>query len=248
MGMQQRILVLGLLAGLVGTTGCGPKYPKCDKDKDCHEKEFCVSGQCQQCRDNGDCADGEQCNKGACEPIPGYCKGNEDCPEGQSCKENRCTACASTSDCSSGMACVDGRCQTAQCATDEDCGPGESCRGGMCGPALAAGGEGGGCKLDPVYFQFDSTDIDADARKVLQKDAECIQSRTGAVITEGHCDPRGTTEYNMALGEHRARVVKKYMSTLGVAESKLKIVSKGEEEATGTDEAGWAKDRRAEFK
>ena len=64
---------------------------------------------------------------------------------------------------------------------------------------------------------------------------------------EGHCDPRGTEEYNLALGDRRARSVVGYLGRLGVETSRLRAVSKGKLEAVGSDEEGWARDRKATF-
>ena len=74
----------------------------------------------------------------------------------------------------------------------------------------------------------------------------------GAALTrslrlEGHCDPRGTEEYNLALGDRRARSVLKYLKRLGVQSNRLRPVSKGKLEATGSDEASWARDRKVLF-
>jgi len=251
MGIKRiAIQILTLCLALAIAVACEPEYPKCDSDKDCREGEFCINGQCQLCRDNGDCAEGEQCAEGVCEPIPGYCANTDECPPGQVCRQNACDPCSSSAECEGGLACVDGRCMKAQCVTDEDCGPGESCRGGMCGPenlALVSGAGDADCTLDPVYFEFDSSEIDSDSRDTLQQNAKCIEGREGSVVIEGHCDPRGTTEYNMALGDRRARGVKRYLKTLGVPSEKLRPVCEGVEEASGTSESGYSIDRRAEF-
>jgi len=63
----------------------------------------------------------------------------------------------------------------------------------------------------------------------------------------GHCDPRGTEEYNMGLGLGRANAIKKYLVSYGVPEGDITLYSKGEEDSEGTDEAGWAKDRKGEI-
>src|SRR5439155_418917 len=78
-------------------TGCPPKYPKCSNDKDCHEKEYCVNGQCQQCRSDGDCPGGK-CASGRCEsaPVqPSACSDDKQCPAGQSCIDGKCKPCTS---------------------------------------------------------------------------------------------------------------------------------------------------------
>lgn len=106
-------------------------------------------------------------------------------------------------------------------------------------------------RFETVYFDFDKSDLRQDARDILSKNAETIlKSFAGAKIQiEGHCDDRGSAEYNLALGEHRAKSAKKYLTTLGVKGENLSIISYGKEKAAvnGNDEAAWAKNRRAEF-
>ena len=108
-----------------------------------------------------------------------------------------------------------------------------------------------GTKFEAVYFDFDKSDLRQDARDVLSKNAEIIvKSFAGAKIqVEGHCDERGSAEYNLALGERRAKSAQKYLTTLRVKAENLSIISYGKEKpaANGSDEAAWAKNRRAEF-
>jgi peptidoglycan-associated lipoprotein len=88
------------------------------------------------------------------------------------------------------------------------------------------------------------------ARQTLGQDAAWLQAHAGAKVTvEGHCDDRGTVEYNLALGEHRARAAKDYLVSLGVAGGRLRTVSFGKEKPldTGSGEAAWARNRRAHF-
>lgn len=106
-------------------------------------------------------------------------------------------------------------------------------------------------KLETVYFDFDKSDLRQDARDVLSKNAETLlKSFADAKIKiEGHCDERGSAEYNLALGEHRAKSAQKYLTTLGVKAEKLSVISYGKEKPAvkGNDEAAWGKNRRAEF-
>lgn len=106
-------------------------------------------------------------------------------------------------------------------------------------------------KLETVYFDFDKSDLRQDARDVLSKNAEIIlKSLAGAKVQiEGNCDERGSAEYNLALGERRARSAQKYLTTLGVKAENLSIISYGKEKPAvmGVDEAAWAKNRRDEF-
>jgi peptidoglycan-associated lipoprotein len=104
--------------------------------------------------------------------------------------------------------------------------------------------------LERIYFEFDSSLLSNDARRVLKSNAEKLKHNTKAVIKiEGHCDERGSDEYNLALGERRARTSMKYLEMLGIPERQLSIVSYGEERPAdpGHDETAWAKNRRDEF-
>jgi len=102
----------------------------------------------------------------------------------------------------------------------------------------------------PVYFEFDSSDIKNDQVARIEVNADFLKNQKGYdVKIEGNCDPRGTNEYNMALGERRALSAKKYLVNLGVDEAKLSTISYGEERILlhGHDELSWAQNRRADF-
>lgn len=104
------------------------------------------------------------------------------------------------------------------------------------------------CTVSPVYFDFDMSSLSDDARGVLQEDATCIKNKKmTAVSVEGHTDERGSTDYNLALGQRRADEVKRYLSTLGV--NNINTVSYGEERPAvqGSDEDSWSKNRRVEL-
>lgn len=105
--------------------------------------------------------------------------------------------------------------------------------------------------LETVYFDFDKSDLRQDARDVLSKNAEVIlKSMPGAKIQiAGNCDERGSAEYNLALGERRAKSAQNYLITLGVKAENLSVISYGKEKPAvpGNDEAAWAKNRRDEF-
>ena len=101
-----------------------------------------------------------------------------------------------------------------------------------------------------INFDFDQSNIRADAREILKANADILLKKGAAKITiEGYCDERGTAEYNMALGERRAQEAKKYIINLGVKASQIKTISYGEERPldSGHDEDAWAKNRRAHF-
>jgi peptidoglycan-associated lipoprotein len=102
-----------------------------------------------------------------------------------------------------------------------------------------------------VYFAFDSDAIDAAGRTVVEANAKAIRAKSGAkVVIEGNCDERGTREYNLALGERRAKAVARMMQALGVPASQITVVSFGEEKPidTGHDEAAWRANRRGDIK
>ena len=105
-------------------------------------------------------------------------------------------------------------------------------------------------ELGTVYFDFDSYNIRSDARPVLRSNAEIIKDRNWRSVTiEGHCDERGSEEYNLALGERRANAVKQYLVDLGVPSSRLRTVSFGEAKPAvrGHDESAWRYNRRSEI-
>jgi peptidoglycan-associated lipoprotein len=104
--------------------------------------------------------------------------------------------------------------------------------------------------LRAVYFAYDSDALDDAARSTMTANADVLKKYTTWVVTiEGHCDERGTAEYNLALGDRRAEAVKNYMVSLGVAADRLKTVSYGSEFpfTPGHDEKSWAQNRRAHF-
>ena len=104
--------------------------------------------------------------------------------------------------------------------------------------------------LKPAFFDYDKSDIRADARDVLAANATWLKKYSNVQFTiEGHCDERGTSQYNLALGDRRANASKDYLASLGVDASRIKTVSYGKERpfATGHDEESWQKNRRAHF-
>jgi peptidoglycan-associated lipoprotein len=104
--------------------------------------------------------------------------------------------------------------------------------------------------LRPAFFQLDSSEIDPTAKSVLDGNAALLRQNATWVITiEGHCDERGTAEYNLALGERRAGAALAYLVSLGIPANRLKTVSYGKEFPfdPGHDDAAWAKNRRAHF-
>lgn len=101
-----------------------------------------------------------------------------------------------------------------------------------------------------VQFEFDSSELTAMAIALLKDKADYLNENSGLnVVIEGHCDERGTTEYNIALGERRAVTVKNYLVNLGISGSRLTTVSFGEERPLdpAENEAAYSKNRRAQF-
>jgi peptidoglycan-associated lipoprotein len=105
--------------------------------------------------------------------------------------------------------------------------------------------------LKPIYFDYDKSNIRPEFQPVLEGIAQWLgKAPARQLLIEGHCDERGTDEYNLALGERRALAVRRYLVALGVAAERLHTISYGEEKPVdpGHDESSWAKNRRAEFK
>ena len=101
-----------------------------------------------------------------------------------------------------------------------------------------------------IHFGFDSYELTEDSRAILALKANIMRRYTGvAVVIEGHCDERGTEEYNLALGERRARAAYEHLVILGVDPERMSIVSFGEERPINPahNEIAWAENRRAEF-
>ena len=104
--------------------------------------------------------------------------------------------------------------------------------------------------LSTVYFALDKSDLTDTSRAALRTNADWLNANPNYyVVIEGHCDERGSIEYNLALGERRANAARDFLATLGIDKSKLRIVSYGEEKPAveGRNEAAWAKNRRAQF-
>lgn len=234
---------------LLLAVGCKPKYPNCETDQDCKEGEFCVNERCQQCRSDEDCERGQVCASGRCDPIEGWCETAADCPDGQGCRDNRCAPCETDDECGEGK-CRAGRClPPGDCVTDEDCPLGHECQEGRCkAPPSDELSADGPCELQSVYFGFNESVLSTQAIDALAANIECLRSAgERPVRVEGHCDPRGTEEYNLALGDRRARAATTYLTRAGIGGKRLRAVSKGKIEARGTDEASWAMDRRVDL-
>ncbi|MDD2582480.1 MAG: peptidoglycan-associated lipoprotein Pal [Desulfuromonadaceae bacterium] len=104
--------------------------------------------------------------------------------------------------------------------------------------------------LNKIYFNFDSSDLSESARSTLTKNAVPLTKEpTAKIRIEGNCDERGSAEYNLALGERRAKAAQQYLVTLGVKPGRISTISYGKEKPAvqGSDEAAWSKNRRDEF-
>ncbi len=104
--------------------------------------------------------------------------------------------------------------------------------------------------LKRVHFDFDRAEIRADQRASLQENAVWLRDHADVrILLEGHCDERGTREYNLSLGDRRAQATRDYLVSLGIAAERVETVSYGEERprASGSNEEAWAQNRRAEF-
>ena len=242
------VTVAALFTSIIATGCPGPEYPKCESDDHCKKSkdgsaidEYCLFGQCQECAKDAHCGAGKKCMKGRCEQV---CAADDECGSGSICEQNQCV--------------------TAQCKSDDACGAGGSCKQGRClraGSTAANGGggdggDGGGAGLvcekrnARVQFDFNMSDLRPDGRAVLDTLAKCMAKNADWKVTvEGHCDDRGTPEYNLSLGESRAKSVKKYLTALGVDDKRVRVVTYGEEkplDSSQTEDA-WAKNRRGEI-
>ena len=246
--LSTALLLIGLLA-----IACGPTYPKCEKDSHCSDKgEYCLQGKCEECAENAHCATkgpGQQCNAGRCEMIPGYCDETVKCSGKEKCRDQRCgPECLDNSECGDTEFCDNGSCAPKpECGENADvqaCPEGKECVSGTCQIKITQ------CTSDPVYFDFDRSSIKWKERDKLKNIAECLKGDNVAPLSiEGHCDERGTEEYNMMLGERRANSAKKYLRRLGVDGEKVRTTSYGKNRpaADGSNERAWSKNRRTEF-
>lgn len=115
---------------------------------------------------------------------------------------------------------------------------------------LTAVNEPGNNPFEDVRFDFDSAALSAEARATLERHSETLKTyREMTILVEGHCDERGTVEYNLALGERRANAILNYLVSLGIGAGRLKTISYGKEFPLdpGHNEAAWARNRRGHF-
>ncbi|HEX8909824.1 MAG TPA: OmpA family protein [Anaeromyxobacteraceae bacterium] len=238
---MKRLFFLSLCVTALMSAGCPskPKNGECKSSDDCKAQEgygkVCVQGRCQECAADTDCQAGFVCRDNKCAPRP-ECSQDADCGAGKACQAGRCVAAAAPKP---------------ECESDAQCGANQSCQAGLCvakqapsgaDAAAACSGEG-----HAVHFAFNRADLDTEARGALDAMVNCLkQAGNVALSVEGHCDERGTTEYNLHLGERRAEAVKKYLVNLGVAAKSVKAVSYGKERPVCSEstEDCYAKNRR----
>jgi len=250
---------IAILIGFALFLGCRgekpPAYPECRNDGDCQgHAQVCIGGTCKECRDDSQCSQkpGTTCQDNIC-VAKAQCQSNRDCGEGQKCSADKkcvaeCTEASAAQDCGPDQICRAGRCADQPCQADADCGSGKACVNNVCKSPSGAGGAGA-CELKTIYFGFDEATLSQESRVLLDTDWQCLQKQPGRILVAGHTDERGTTEYNLALGERRAEAVRKYLVDLGADAQKVKPLSYGKERPVdqGHDENAWAKNRRVEI-
>ena len=137
------------------------------------------------------------------------------------------------------------------CETSPQGGAGAGGAGGLNGNPNAVPGSQDDLSSnvgDRVFFDYDSSVIESEGQETLKRQAEWLNKYSSVNVTiEGHCDERGTREYNLALGERRAAAAKKYLVGLGVDSSRISTISYGKERpaVVGSDESAWSQNRRA---
>jgi peptidoglycan-associated lipoprotein len=256
---QATLFSVAGIALLALFSGCGPSYPACFEDQDCAEKkQYCLNGKCAQCRDDRHCSqaidEAHVCNAGTCHRIAGYCNpaAGFNCPAGQKCRDRRCgPECfpeTVAEDCPAGFTCENGRCTPPpDCLSDADCPDGKICVNQKCVEPTV-------CQPREVNFDFDQSEITSLAKRTLEENYSCYQERgekINNVNVTGHCDDRGTDEYNMRLGQRRANAVDKLYRKLGIDKKKIRVNSRGEMEPVvpnARSEGEHARNRRAETK
>jgi peptidoglycan-associated lipoprotein len=199
-------------------------------------------------------------------PKNGECKTSKDCEDqagfGKVCVSGQCVECAVDADCKEGFACKANKCEPKpapapvaaapaprpDCVADADCGSGKACQGGTCVSAVDPACADAAAFV--VQFGFDQSAITGDAAATLKRLAACLAKAPARRLqVDGHCDDRGTTEYNLALGKKRSEAVKRYLADLGVGGT-IDTNTFGKEQPLCREatESCWARNRRAEPK
>lgn len=162
------------------------------------------------------------------------------------------TGCSTTSSTSDSSEATDAASQQQSSAAASGAGDSGSMQGGQMGGSGMADDQTAIAQLQTVfYFDFDKAVVKAEGFEDLSAHAKYLNANPQArVVLEGHADERGTREYNMALGERRAKAVSRFLTVQGAASSQIEVVSYGEERPAvmGHDESSWSKNRRVELK
>ncbi len=248
---------------LLSLAACKPDVNVCENNDDCSVEgtagDVCIQGMCQQCIDNSQCiaSVGENfvCNEGRCEEQAAtaelQCTVNEDCQSGESCAEGACikavmdAAAMVGRSCSQDGDCAGGYCVTGSCSLDPD--PKVEFQN-KCREFFAQ--TNSQSAQESVYFEFNDDSLTSGGREKLEFTAECLKKLDNiSLVLEGHADDRGAPEYNLGLGDKRARNVLQYLTNLGVSANRLDWRSKGENEplCMNPTEDCWAQNRRVEL-
>ena len=231
---------------------------ECALDKHCGDGKICKSYHCEArpgCTADGDCKEGFTCKAHVCTVE---CKTNAECTAPRQCEQNKCAlpqgSCVDNNGCSGGQACRDNRCFTPMPNDPEYTAvygtPATTPQTSASNSGVDVKGVRTLCGVDVrVYFPFNESVLNSESRKTLESASACLRKTPNlAIVIQGHTDERGSTEYNLALGERRALVVQGFLKDLGVSLKQMSYVSVGKERPLdpGHDEAAWAKNRRAE--
>lgn len=203
---------------------------ECVRNEECASRGrglVCSDERCRACRADLECGAAQTCLRGACRAGVDVCDADDDCLINRRCDNHRCVArteCDDTHACPGGTHCVTGRCVPEEVQA----------------PTAA-------CDLAPPHFAHSDSSLDDEARERLRRAAVCMSRDTiSRYQLVGRCDPSGTTEFNQALGERRARNVEAFLVALGVARERLSIQSEGAV-ATNGDEESWPENRRVDI-
>jgi peptidoglycan-associated lipoprotein len=223
---------------VVATFACQrvPPSGHCTSDEQCARASSgprCIDARCQQCATNGDCAEGFRCAQSRCLRGEIGCLSDRDCLPSHACLDRRCTP---RPECDSAHPCpAERRCDTGVCVAVV----------GELSPQVSS--PNGACEFEAPLFAFNDSSLDEQARRALQRDAACLlRSSADRFVLVGRGDPRGTPDYNIQLGERRARVVARFLESLGVSSGCLQVVA-APDHGAGTDEASWRLDRRVDI-
>ncbi len=253
-----RLFVLGLSLA-IGQIGCkGLEYPNCKTDAQCKvgtgadaKSGVCVFGKCQECVKDTDCAEGQQCRDNMCFVT---CADDTVCGVSAHCEAGVCAAnCEDSSSCQDGEVCSGGRCMAQiTCSENNDCQTGFKCESGLCVQGSAQDASAVlKCPAEyVVFFDFDKYDLKSEGVVILDQWGACLRENPVLKVTiSGHTDKQGSSEYNMSLGERRARATSNYLSKSGVDDGRMHIVSYGLEKPLdpADSQEAYAKNRRSEI-